>query len=58
MKPEKRMEELWDCGRRDRRRIAGSEMKDIGILAAAARKETDGAASRVGEAKGEPVNGG
>jgi len=35
MKPEWRIEQLWDCGKRDSMRIAGSEMKEIGILAAA-----------------------
>ena len=36
MKPEKRMEELWELGSRERRRIAGSEMRETGIFAAAA----------------------
>ena len=57
-KPEKRMEELWDGGRRARRRRAGSEMKEIGILVAAARSEAEGSESREGEANSEPVEEG
>ena len=36
MKPEKRMEELWELGSRERRQIAGSEMRETRIFAAAA----------------------
>jgi hypothetical protein len=52
------MEELWDGGRRARRRRAGSEMKDIGILAAAARSDAEGTESRGGEANDEPAEEG
>jgi hypothetical protein len=51
------MDEWWDGGKRESRRMAGSEMKDIGILAAAARSDAVGGDSRMGEANGEPAGG-
>ncbi|SRR5258706_12462267 len=56
MKPEKRMEELWELGSWERRRIAGSEMRETGIFAVAACTAADGADLRGGEASGEPAS--
>ena len=55
MKPERRMEELWEGGRRERSRMVGSEMNETGTRAAAARSEAEGGNSREGEAEVEPA---
>ena len=42
MRPENRMDWWWDLGRRDNKRAAGAPMKEMGILAAAASRVSEG----------------